>query len=87
MSESEEQLKSLLTNVKEESETASLKLDIQKSKIMATSPMTSWQVDGTKMETMVDFIFLGSMQGLGCPLGVSISTSARGPSGEVSCSG
>ena len=60
MSESEEQLKSLLTNVKEESETASLKLDIQKSKIMATSPMTSWQVDGTKMETMVDFIFLGS---------------------------
>ena len=60
MSESEEQLKSLLMNVKEESETASLKLDIQKSKIMATSPMTSWQVDGTKMETMVDFIFLGS---------------------------
>ena len=57
MAESEEQLKSLLTNVKEESETAGLKLDIQKSKIMATSTITSWQVD---RETMIDFIFLGS---------------------------
>ena len=57
MAESEEELKSLLMKVKEESEKAGLKLDIQKTKIMASSPITSWQIDG---ETMIDFIFLGS---------------------------
>ena len=60
MAESEEQLKNLLMNGREESETAGLKLDIQKNKIMATSPITSWQVDREKKETMIDFIFLGS---------------------------
>ena len=60
MAESEEQLKSLLMNVKEVSEKADLKLDIQKSKTMATSPITSWQIDREKMETMIDFIFLRS---------------------------
>ena len=60
MAESKEELKSLLMKVKEESETAGLKLDIQKNKIMATSPITSWQVDREKKETMIDFIFLGS---------------------------
>ena len=59
MSESEE-LKSLLMKVKEESEKAGLKLNIQKTKIMASSPITSWQIDGEKMETVADFIFLGS---------------------------
>ena len=59
MAESEEELKSLLMKVKEESETASLKLKIQKTKIMASSPITSWQIDGRKVETVADFIFLG----------------------------
>ena len=58
MPESEE-LKSLLMKVKEESEKAGLKLNIQKTKIMASSPITSWQIDGATMETMTDFIFLG----------------------------
>ena len=58
--ESEEELKSLLTKVKEESEKVGLKLNIQKTKIMATSPTTSWQIDGETMETVTDFIFLGS---------------------------
>ena len=58
--ESEEELKSLLMKVKEESEKAGLKLNIQKTKIMASSTITSWQVDGETMETMTDFIFLGS---------------------------
>ena len=58
MPESEE-LKSLLIKVKEESEKVSLKLNIQKTKIMATSPITSWQIDGETMETVRDFIFLG----------------------------
>ena len=57
MAESEEELKSLLMKVKEESENVGLKLNIQKTKIMASSPITSWQIDG---ETVVDFIFLGS---------------------------
>jgi len=57
MAENEEELKSLLMKVKEESEKAGLKLNIQKTKIMAPSPITSWQIDG---ETMTDFIFLGS---------------------------
>ena len=60
MAESEEELKSLLMKVKEESEKAGLKLNIQKSKIMASSPITSWQIDGETMETMRDFIFLCS---------------------------
>ena len=59
MAESEE-LKSLLMRVKEESEKAGLKLNIQKMKIMASSPITSWQIDGKTMETVTDFIFLGS---------------------------
>ena len=60
MAENEEELKSLLMKVKEESEKAGLKLNIQKTKIMATSPITSWQIDGETMETMTNFIFLGS---------------------------
>ena len=60
MAESEEELKSLLMRVKEESEKAGLKLNIQKMKILASSPITSWQIDGEKVETVIDFIFLGS---------------------------
>ena len=60
MAESEEELKSLLMKGKEESEKASLKLNIQKTKIMASSPITSWQIDGETMETVRDFIFLGA---------------------------
>ena len=60
MAKSEEELKSLLMRVKEESEKAGLKLNIQKTKIMASSPITSWQIDGGEMETVTDFIFLGS---------------------------
>ena len=60
MAESEEELKSLLMKVKEESEKANLKLNIQKRKIMASSPITLWQIDGETMETVTDFIFLGS---------------------------
>ena len=60
MVESEEELKSLLIKVKEESEKAGLKLNIQKMKVMASSPITSWQIDGETMETVTDFIFLGS---------------------------
>ena len=59
MEESEEELKSLLIKVKEESENVGLKLNIQKSKIMASSPVTSWQIDGETVETVADFIFLG----------------------------
>ena len=59
MAESEEELKSLLMRVKEESEKAGVKLNIQKTKIMASSPITSWQIDGKKMETLTDY-FLGS---------------------------
>ena len=60
MAESEEEPKSLLMKVKEESEKAGLKLNIEKTKIMASSPITSWQIGGEKMETVTDFIFLGS---------------------------
>ena len=60
MAESKEKLKDLLMRVKEKSEKADLKLHIQKSKIMASSPITSWQIDGEIMETVTDFIFLGS---------------------------
>ena len=59
MAESEEELKSLLMKVKEESEKCGLKLNIQKTKIMASVPITSWQIDGEAMETMTDFIFGG----------------------------
>ena len=59
MAESKEELKSLLMKVKEESEKAGLKLSVQKTKIMASSPITSWQIDGKTMETARDFIFLG----------------------------
>ena len=59
MAESEEELKSLLMKVKEESEKAGLKLSIQKTEIMASSPITSWQIDGETMEAVTDFIFLG----------------------------
>ena len=60
MAESEEELKSLLMKVKEKSEKVGLKFNIQKTKIMASSPITSWQIDGETVETMADFIFLGS---------------------------
>ena len=60
MAESEEELKSLLIKVKEESEIADLKLNIQKTKIMASGPITSWQIDGETMETVTDFILRGS---------------------------
>ena len=60
MAESEEELKSLLMKVKEESEKVSLKLNIQKMKIMASGPITSWEIDGETVETVADFIFLGS---------------------------
>ena len=60
MAESEEELKSLLMKVKEESEKAGLKLNIQKIEIMASGPITSWQVEGEKLETIADFIFLGT---------------------------
>ena len=60
MAESEEELKSLLMKVKEESEKAGLKLNFQKAKIMTSGPITSWQIDGETMETVTDFIFLGS---------------------------
>ena len=59
MAESKEELKSLLMKVKEESENAGLKLNIQKPKIMASSPITSWQIDGETMETVTDFLFVG----------------------------
>ena len=59
MAESEEELKSLLMKVKEESEKVDLKLNIQKTKIMASGPITSWEIDGETVETVVDFIFLG----------------------------
>ena len=60
MAESEEELKSLLMKVKEESEKVGLKLNIQKTKIMASGPITSWQIDGETVETVSDFIFEGS---------------------------
>ena len=60
MADSEEELKSLLMKVKEESEKVGLELNIQKTKIMASGPITSWQIDGETMDTVADFIFLGS---------------------------
>ena len=64
MAESEEELKSLLMKVKEESEKAALKLNIQETKIMASGPITSWQIDGDKMETVRDFILGGAPKSL-----------------------
>ena len=66
MAESEEELKSLLMKVKEESKEAGLKLSIRKIKIMASGPITSWQIDGETMETVTDFSFLGSRITAGC---------------------
>ena len=60
LGENEEELKSTLMKVKEESEKAGLKLSIQKTTIMSSSPITSWQIEGGKVETVTDFIFLGS---------------------------
>ena len=60
MAESKEELKSLLLKLKEKSEKVGLKLNIQKTKIMASSPITSWQIDGEKVEAVTDFVFLGS---------------------------
>ena len=60
MAESEEELKSLLMKMKQENEKVGLKLNIQKTKVMASGPITSWQIDGGTMETVRDFIFLGS---------------------------
>ena len=60
MAESEEELKNLLMKVKEKTENAGLKLNIQKMNIMASGPITSWQIDGKTIETVIDFIFLGS---------------------------
>ena len=60
MAEIKEELKSLLMRVREENEKPDLKLNIQKTKIMASGPITSWEIDGEKMETVTDFIFLGS---------------------------
>ena len=60
MAESREELKSLLMKLKEEREKAGLKLNIQKTRIMASGPITSWQIDGETMETVADFIFFGS---------------------------
>ena len=66
MAESEEELKSLLMKVKEESKKAGLKLNIRKTKIMASGSITSWQIDGETMETVTDFIFLGSQNHCRC---------------------
>ena len=64
MAESEEELKSLLMKVKEESEKVGLKLNVQKTKIMASSPITSWEIDGETVETVSDFLFLGAPKSL-----------------------
>ena len=64
MAESEEELKSLLMKVKEESEKVGFKLNIQKTKIMASGPITSWQIDGETVETVSDFLFLGAPKSL-----------------------
>ena len=66
MAESEQELKNVLMKVKEDSEKAGLKLNIQKTKIMASGPITSWQIDGETMETVTDFSFLGSRITAGC---------------------
>ena len=72
MAESEEEIKSLLMEVKKESEKAGLKVNIHKTKIMASSRTTSWQIDGEKVETVTDFIFLGSKITVDSDLGYEI---------------
>ena len=72
MAESEEELKSFLTKVKEESREVVLKLNVQKTKIMASSPITSWEIDGETVETVSDFIFLGG----GAPTSLQMVTTA-----------
>ena len=79
MAESKEELKSLLMKVKEESEKAGLKLNIQKTKIMASGPITSWQVDGETMETVTDFFFGG-----GAPKSLQMVTAAMKLKGACS---
>ena len=79
MAESKEELKSLLMKVKEESEKAGLKLSIQKMKIMASSPITSWQIDGETVGTVTDFIFLG-----GAPKSLKMVTEAMKSKGTCS---
>ena len=74
MAESEEELKSLLMKMKEECEKSGLKLNIQKTKIMASSPITSWQIDGETVETVTDFIFLGSKITVNCDCSHEIKT-------------
>ena len=74
MAESEEELKSLLMKVKVESEKAGLKLNIQKTKIMASGPITSWEIDGETVETVSDFIFGGSKITADCDCGHEIKT-------------
>ena len=74
MAESEEELKSLLMKLKEESEKVGLKLNIQKTEIMASGPTTSWQIDGETMETVTDFIFLDSK--------ISADGANKGPSSQ-----
>ena len=72
MAESEEELKSLLMKVKEESEKVGLKLNIEKTKIMASGPITSWQIDGETVETVSDFIFFGSIITVDCDCSLEI---------------
>ena len=74
MAESEEEMKRLLMKVKEESEKVSLKLNIQKTKIMASGPIASWQIEGGKVEAMTDFIFLGSKITADCDCSHEIKT-------------
>ena len=82
MAESEEELKSFLIKVKEESEKAGLKLNIQKTKIMASSPITSWEIDGETMGTVTDFI----LGGLGLPTPVLLLGKSHGRRSLVGCS-
>ena len=76
MAKSEEELKSLLMRVKEESEKAGLKVNIQKPKIMAPRPITSWQIEGEKVETVIDFLFLGFKITVDCGYSHEVKTLA-----------
>ena len=78
MAENEEELKSLLMKVKEESEKVGLKLNIQKTKIMASGPIISWKIDGETVETVADFIFLGSKITADCDCSHKIKTLTPG---------
>ena len=83
MAESEEELKSLLMKVKEDSEKVGLKLNIQKTKIMASSPITSWQIDGETVEAVSDFIFLGAPKSLQMVIAVMKLKDAYSLEGKV----